>query len=81
MEYTPSAESLTMFSFFDQYAYSNSVWSPDSSQIVFSGTISTPDPRRNGATPEEDKVYVLDLREGAAPREIATSRFAVWSWK
>ena len=81
VEFSPSAESLTMFSFFDQYAYSNSIWSPDSSQIVFSGTTGASDPSRNGATPEGDKVYVLDVREGSGPREIATSRFAVWSWK
>ena len=80
-EFVPSAEFLTMISFFDQYAYPNSVWSPDSSQIVFSGTIGRNAFRRNGGSPEGDKVYVLDVREGSAPREIATSRFAVWSWK
>ena len=79
--FVPSAEFLTMISFFDQYAYSNSIWSPDSSQIVFSGTIGPSALSRNGGSPEEDKVYVLDVREGATPREIATSRFATWSWR
>ena len=81
VEFLPSGEFLTMISFFDQYANSNSIWSPDSSQIVFSGTIAPSSPRRNGASPDGDKAYVLDVREGAVPREIAASRFAVWSWK
>ena len=80
-EFLPSSELLTIIGFFDQYAYSNSIWSPDSSQIVFSGSLGPAAPRRNGGSPEKDRVFVLDVREGSAPREIATSRFAVWSWK
>ena len=41
VDFAPSAEQLTMFQFFDQYAYSHSVWSPDSSSIVFSGDLLT----------------------------------------
>ena len=78
--FIPSVEFLTVISFFDQYALSHSIWSPDGSQIVFSGTIGPSDLRRNGGSPASDKVYVLDARPGAAPREIASSRFAVWSW-
>ena len=81
MEFFPSSEFLTLISFFDQYAYSNSIWSPDSSQIVFSGTVATRALRRNGDSAGGDKVYVLDVREGATPRAIAPSHIAVWSWK
>ena len=81
MEFSPSAEFVTLISFFDQYAYSNSIWSPDSSQIVFSGTIGSTSFRRNGDSPEGDKVYVVEVKEGASAREIASSRFSVWSWK
>ena len=81
VEFIPSTEFLTMITFFDQYAYSNSIWSPDSSKIVFSGIVNPNDPRRNGASPDGVKVHVLDVREGATPREIATSQFAVWSWR
>ena len=66
-EFSPSSEFLTMLNFFDQYAYSNAFWSPDSSQIVFAGTVSPGDPRRNGGSPDEDKVYVLDVKEGSTP--------------
>ena len=80
-EFLPSPEFLTMITFFDQYAYSNSIWSPDSTKIVFSGAIGPGAPRRNGSTPDGNKAYVVDVREGSLTREIATSRFAVWSWK
>ena len=80
-EFVPSTEFLTMITFFDQYAYSHSIWSPDGSQIVFSGTVNPTDPSRNGTSPVWVKVHVLDVREGATPREIATSQFAIWSWR
>ena len=79
-EFVPSTDFFTYLTFFDQYAYSNSIWSPDGSQIVFSGTIPA-NLRRNGSSPVEEKVYVLEVKEGSAPLEIATSRIAVWSWK
>ena len=81
VEFLPSPELLTMITFFDQYAYSGRLWSPDSSQIVFSGTLGPPSPAgRNGGSPEADKVYVVDVGESPTPREIATSQFATWSW-
>ena len=41
VDFAPSAEQLTMFQFFDQYAYSHSIWSPDSNSIVFAGDLLT----------------------------------------
>ncbi len=81
MEFFPSSDFLTLISFFDQYAYSNSIWSPDSSRIVFSGTVATRALRRNGDSAGGDKVYVLDVKEGATPRAIAASHIAFWSWR
>ena len=81
IEFIPSQAFLTLYSFFDQYAYSNSVWSPDGSQIVFAGTVGPSSLSSNGTSPPGDKVYVLDIVEGASPREIATGAFATWSWK
>ena len=82
VDFVPSANFLTMIRFFDQYAYSNPIWSPDSSQIVFTGTVGSGSggPSRNGSSPEGAKVYVLDVREGAVPKEIAAGSLAVWSW-
>ena len=80
IDFLPSPEFFTYLTFFDQYAYSNSIWSPDGTRIVFSGTTSSA-LRRNGSSSEGEKVYVLEIREDAIPREIASSRFAVWSWR
>ena len=80
VDFLPSPEFLTLLLFFDQYSYSTSVWSPDSSQITFSGMLGT-ELSQNGTTPEAFKVFVMDLKEGTVPREIASSRFASWSWK
>ena len=79
-EFLPSSELQTIVNFFDQYAYSHSVWSPDSSQIVFTGLVTPASAGRNGSSAEVNRVYVLETKEGAKPREIATSRFAAWSW-
>ena len=40
VDFVPSSDQLTMFSFFDQYAYSHSLWSPDSRYLVFAGSLS-----------------------------------------
>ena len=39
VDFIPSLDQLTMFQFFDQYAYSHSLWSPDSRSLVFAGTL------------------------------------------
>ncbi len=81
VEFQPSTELLTVISFFDQYAHSYSLWSPDSSQIVFSGLAGAASETEVGGPQIQDRVYVLDVREGARPREIAVSHYAVWSWR
>ncbi|MCE2405762.1 MAG: PD40 domain-containing protein [Dehalococcoidia bacterium] len=80
IEFLPSEDFETLISFFDQYGYSSSIWSPDSSQIVFSGTLGPASAGRNGTSPDTDKVYVINVEAGASPLEIATGRYAVWSW-
>ena len=37
MEFTPSIDQLTVFQFFDQYARSHSIWSPDSVHLILAG--------------------------------------------
>ena len=80
VRFFPSPEYMTLLLFFDQYAHSNSIWSPDSSQITFSGIVVPADFAQNGALPSESRVYVMDVKEGTVPRDIATSPLAVWSW-
>jgi Tol biopolymer transport system component len=76
----PSRDVLTMLSFFDQYAYSHSPWSPDSSRLVVAGTQAMPFERRNGQTPTGARVFVLDAEGNTPPQEIAEGTLAFWSW-
>ena len=39
VDFVPSRDQLTMFQFFDQYAYSHSLWSPDGRSLVFAGKL------------------------------------------
>jgi len=78
--FQPSNQVFAMLSFFDQFAYSHSPWSPDSSQLVVAGTLAPIFSRRNGQTPTGDRIFILDVAGEAAPREIASGTLACWSW-
>jgi TolB protein len=78
--FNPSRDVLTMLSFFDQYAYSHSPWSPDSTRLVVAGTQAMPFERRNGHTPTGARVFVIDAVGDSPPREIAEGILAFWSW-
>ena len=78
--FQPSNDFITLLSFFDQYAYSNSPWAPDGTHLVVAGTREQSSGQRNGQTPREDRVFVLEATGTAAPRDIAAGTLAVWSW-
>ena len=79
-EFLPSADLLTALTFFDQYALSHSIWSPNSRHIVFTGNLQRHSSGVNGGSPQGYKVYVLEAKEGAVPQEVASGRIAFWSW-
>ena len=78
--FRPSGQVFTMFSFFDQYAYSHSPWSPDSTRLVVAGSEGPVAERRNGHSPTGARVYVLDAVGDTPPSEIAQGSVAFWSW-
>ena len=77
--FQPSGEFFTLLSFFDQYAYSHSPWSPDSSKLVVAGSPEQAFERRNGHTPTGSRIFVLDVAGGNPPLEIAAGTLAFWS--
>ena len=82
VDFAPSAEQLTMFQFFDQYAYSHSVWSPDSSSIVFSGDLLTDSVTASmGAHPGHASfhIVVVDVEPVAEAHVIAEGIMGFWS--
>jgi len=75
----PSGDTFTMLSFFDQYAYSHTPWSPDSSHLVVAGSPEPSFERRNGHTPTGSRVFVLDIQGTGQAHDIAAGTLAFWS--
>ena len=78
--FRPSTEMLTLLSFFDQYAYSNTLWSPDGTALVVAGIGEESSNHRNGSGPSGSRIYVLDAVDGGKPQPIAAGSVACWSW-
>jgi len=78
--FQPSNDVFTMLSFFDQYAYSHSPWSPDGTRLVVAGRLESAYGRRNGQTPTGDRVFVVAVTGVPAPQDIAAGTLAFWSW-
>ena len=75
-DFVPSSEQLfVMFAFFDQYAYSNNLWSPDGRSIVYSAR----DPDANGTG--GSTIQVVSIDGATPPRVIAPGHLAFWSPK
>ena len=74
--FVPSPQLFSLLVYFDQYAYSNSLWSPDSRYLVFTGQVAA---GRNGGT-DESQIYVIDVENSSMPKVIAQGPLAFWSW-
>ena len=75
--FLPSPETFIWLSYFDQYAHSHAVWSPDGTRLVFAGRVPEP----GGSIPARDSVIVLDVEGVAEPRVVAEGTAAFWSWR
>ena len=82
VDFAPSAEQLTIFQFFDQYAYSHTVWSPDSSSIVFAGDLLTDSVTASlGGHPGHSSfhIVVVDVEPVAEAHVITEGIMGFWS--
>ena len=82
IDFVPSLEQLTVFQFFDQYAYSHSPWSPDSDALVFAGSLSTDAVSAStGIHPGHEGFHVIVVSADslAATQIIAEGFLAFWS--
>ena len=70
--FEPNASFLYLIQYFDQFAQSIAVWSPDSRSLVYTGTPF-------GGSPG---VYVVDT-QAAQPQGVyvGSGDFAIWSWR
>ena len=87
--FVPSDDQFFMFRFFDQFAQSAGVWSPDGKFLVYAGT--PPDPTRakprsdstpaSGAPQPTDsppQIFVARVDGSSAPRVLADGSIALW---
>jgi len=69
--FEPTESFIYLLTYFDQFAQSTVVWSPDSRSLVYTGT---PLIGKRG-------VYVVDTQQPAGtPRFVGPGDFAIWSW-
>ena len=78
VEFTPSGVQSTVFQFFDQFALSHSMWSPDSRAIVFAGSLADA-VQASYRTQTGSSIIVSEVVPVPLVETIADGLFAVWS--
>ncbi len=78
-DFVPSQEQLIHFMFFDQYAQSHPVWSPDSNSILVCGQLGYQLIRSELPPAESNRVILLDAGGEQEPRNIAGGFVGCWS--
>jgi TolB protein len=69
--FEPTASFIYLIQYFDQFAQSVAVWSPDSRSLVYAGQPLI----------GERGVYVIDAQDAAAaPHFVGPGEYAIWSW-
>lgn len=80
LDFIPSAEQRTLFQFFDQYAYSHSIWSPDSASLVFAGRpVGDAASASRAAQQDASQIIVVSADAASAPQIIGDGIMAFWS--
>ncbi|MBA2448503.1 MAG: PD40 domain-containing protein [Chloroflexi bacterium] len=74
--FLPSEEQLRHFAFFDQYAQSHALWSPDSRYLVYAGL--APESRGDPAAARGGRVFVVPADGSAEPRILVDGNLAIW---
>jgi TolB protein len=69
--FRPTRSFLFILPYFDQYAQSIRLWSPDSRYLVYSHQDSA----------QQAGIWVVDTEGEEAPRRLADGVLAVWSWQ
>ena len=68
-----------MFMFFDQYAQSHNLWSPDSDKILFAGVPGRLEERGPLPDGRASSIYIADVSGNGEPALIGTGSIGVWS--
>ncbi len=81
IDFSPTNDQLTMFQFFNQYAHSHSIWSPDSKSLVLAGNVKSEMRIINETSSSTNYIIVVDAQTPEVYRLIGTGEFATWSFK
>lgn len=77
VNFIPSRPQILVFQYFDQYALSHRLWSPDSQFFTFSGhTDLNPNP---GPGVRGPSVYIVPVTKDATPQRLSDGHIAFWS--
>lgn len=68
--FEPTDSFIYLIQYFDQFAQSVAVWSPDSRSLVYTGQPLI----------GERGVYVINAQDAARPRFVGPGDYAIWSW-
>ncbi len=79
VDFIPSPDQMTMFQFFDQYAYSHRLWSPDGRYIVFAGILRERAVDAGLSSQTSSRVYILDTGPMRTIEVLAPGVLAFWS--
>ena len=77
-DFRPSQEQLTHFMFFDQYAQSLPLWSPDDDALLVFGELGYHTERTPLSSGETIRAIVMDPTGNSEPREIASGFIGCW---
>ena len=76
ISFIPAPGLSTVLGFFDQYALSTSLWSPDSRYLVLTGLVSSIDGGVSPPAPVTSQVYLVDTTGLESPRRLAAGDYA-----
>jgi Tol biopolymer transport system component len=79
IEFRPSADQLTVFRYFDQYAPSHSQWSPRSTDIVFAGRLVGTSISASVAQQQPDQIIVVSVPPRLTVDVVAEGSLGFWS--
>lgn len=77
----PSRDMLTLYAFFDQYAHSHQLWSPDGTKLVYSGRLNLNGHTHYGSGELESRILVADVTGEAPANVVGEGSLAFWSRK
>jgi TolB protein len=76
-DFIPSRPLLLVFQYFDQYALSHRLWSPDSKHFVFAGSAGSE--LHPAVAAQNPSVYVVEAKDKASPQSVSDGHIAFWS--